>query len=742
MCCQPTGPTAANGAKVYRDQLAPMRDCLDSILNTNAFMVMTINRCIDYTKASKGMKLVPKLETIDLRETLELPLKVMRDMQQRIEITLDDGALQFNDKLCSHIITDKQWLQENLLCLLSNAVKYSSKGKVDITVALIKEALVRKKSKYHMRKFKAMGTVVSKVGLSSERAATSKEKRKPNVKSSSVVNDLLPLPESPSIMSVTVAKMLTTRIALSRVKIAAAHAEGNGGGEEGGGVGAESTGASRADGSSSSDRGGRGGNDLNADLEAGAGESLDGRGDNDNSDRGSGSGSPSQHCHHHNYRRSSITDTFRRAIRGTVSTKAFSTNTHRAAEASSFGLGSSSSVELFHKATMGQNSDRNSGSGSGSGSGQHQQQKAIPRKDSRMLLTANLFSPAFAAVSVQNGVESEDEEQYDDDDDEDDDDGGGEVKPFQPSDTAPAPPSAAPAKSFARAISRVMYGMHESKQASSSGMHKAPSMRKGVSRVAFSNESPTLPTNTAAVSALDKKEGDNDDENDNGDYDDDHKETKDNTVEGTRNKTHPPDSIQKEDSGRDIPLVLKFEVQDTGIGLSEEAMKNLFNPFKQAQRLAGGTGLGLYSLAKRMDALKGYYGVEKRKDGKQGSLFWFAVPYRPDRVSAAMFQRSRARIKQQLLQQSSFGGSDIMKAVSKSASPSPMKTFAPPPAYAPSFHGGTSSVTSKLGSPAPLSMPVAGQEAPGVVATTEGQRPMTHHEQRLGTYFEPYVCTL
>ena len=39
-----------------------------------------------------------------------------------------------------------------------------------------------------------------------------------------------------------------------------------------------------------------------------------------------------------------------------------------------------------------------------------------------------------------------------------------------------------------------------------------------------------------------------------------------------------------------LALYLRFEIHDHGIGLSEEAMKHLFNPFKQAQRLAGGTG--------------------------------------------------------------------------------------------------------------------------------------------------------
>ena len=73
-----------------------------------------------------------------------------------------------------------------------------------------------------------------------------------------------------------------------------------------------------------------------------------------------------------------------------------------------------------------------------------------------------------------------------------------------------------------------------------------------------------------------------------------------------------------------------FEIEDTGIGVSEGKKQILFKPFQQAQRLAGGTGLGLYSLANRMRALKGYYGVRERDDGQSGSVFWFAIPYKPD----------------------------------------------------------------------------------------------------------------
>lgn len=43
-----------------------------------------------------------------------------------------------------------------------------------------------------------------------------------------------------------------------------------------------------------------------------------------------------------------------------------------------------------------------------------------------------------------------------------------------------------------------------------------------------------------------------------------------------------------------------------------------------------GTGLGLYSLKIRSEAIGGSYGVEDRRDGTQGSVFWFSLPCHPD----------------------------------------------------------------------------------------------------------------
>ena len=87
-----------------------------------------------------------------------------------------------------------------------------------------------------------------------------------------------------------------------------------------------------------------------------------------------------------------------------------------------------------------------------------------------------------------------------------------------------------------------------------------------------------------------------------------------------------------ESSGQTDPPVqmLRIEVEDGGIGISPEQRRQLFRPFKQAQSRAGGTGLGLYSLYQRMVSLGGACGVSERHDGRSGSLFWFALPYRPD----------------------------------------------------------------------------------------------------------------
>jgi signal transduction histidine kinase len=39
--------------------------------------------------------------------------------------------------LCANLISDKHWFSENVLCLLSNAVKYSDGGTVTVSIELL-----------------------------------------------------------------------------------------------------------------------------------------------------------------------------------------------------------------------------------------------------------------------------------------------------------------------------------------------------------------------------------------------------------------------------------------------------------------------------------------------------------------------------------------------------------------------------------------------------------------------------
>jgi hypothetical protein len=61
---------------------------------------------------------------------------------------------------------------------------------------------------------------------------------------------------------------------------------------------------------------------------------------------------------------------------------------------------------------------------------------------------------------------------------------------------------------------------------------------------------------------------------------------------------------------------------------------------------ATGTGLGLFSLRKRIEALGGLCGVHDRDDSLPGVVFWFTFPYRPDltrTTQTALSQAARTR---------------------------------------------------------------------------------------------------
>lgn len=91
---------------------------------------------------------------------------------------------------------------------------------------------------------------------------------------------------------------------------------------------------------------------------------------------------------------------------------------------------------------------------------------------------------------------------------------------------------------------------------------------------------------------------------------------------------------------------LRFEVIDTGIGISAQNQKRIFESFTQADqtitRTYGGTGLGTTISKQLVELMGGRMGVQSEEG--IGSIFWFEVPF--DKQPAAATPDSRPSLEQ------------------------------------------------------------------------------------------------
>ena len=105
-------------------------------------------------------------------------------------------------------------------------------------------------------------------------------------------------------------------------------------------------------------------------------------------------------------------------------------------------------------------------------------------------------------------------------------------------------------------------------------------------------------------------------------------------------------NVNKEDDDPSIPL--SIAVRDTGIGIPQDALMNLFDPFAQADkstsRLYGGSGLGLAICKRLIEAMGGTITVESQVG--EGSIFRinFSLPLAEPTGKPLEYQRSKTPV--------------------------------------------------------------------------------------------------
>jgi len=91
---------------------------------------------------------------------------------------------------------------------------------------------------------------------------------------------------------------------------------------------------------------------------------------------------------------------------------------------------------------------------------------------------------------------------------------------------------------------------------------------------------------------------------------------------------------------RDGPAEYRFIIEDTGIGMSEEFQKHIFEPFTQESQDARtnytGTGLGMAITKKLVDQMGGVIELESRPG--EGSCFQITLPLQTDEAPAPPFE--------------------------------------------------------------------------------------------------------
>ena len=123
-----------------------LQECIHSIIvlsATSQYMGMIMNRSLGYSGTNSLYGPEPVLESVDVQDSVLFSVRCVRALEASKGIPIQVDRIP--DDICTHIKTDKLWFRENLVCLVSNAVKYTESGgdAVKVTISLDLEKPIR-----------------------------------------------------------------------------------------------------------------------------------------------------------------------------------------------------------------------------------------------------------------------------------------------------------------------------------------------------------------------------------------------------------------------------------------------------------------------------------------------------------------------------------------------------------------------------------------------------------------------